>query len=392
MHRIRVSFLVLVSAFIAAAAVAQPSAGRIVFGRGGNIWIMHTDGTGQQQLTNGGNDVNARLQNGVVVFKRNQQLYRTDTHGAAPAAIPNTNGVLEYDISPDATQIVLTFVSNNNFTLFRMGIDGSGMTVVNDVPSWHQLYPSWGRDNFIYFGQTVYGNPYAQTIWKTAPAAVNSPIHLTDYFTQYPRFGLASNRVVFVYNQPAPHLRTMKPDGSDQADVPSSPFGIVASPAADDDLDVIYYLYAGRIWRINLDGSNNVALTTADNDLIDYGKDVAAADTTPPTILSITPSTNVLWPPDHKMVAVSIAVAATDDTDPAPVSHIVSVSNNQPLNGAGDGNTAADWQITGPLTVNLRAERAMRGDRVYTIAVATSDASGNTSTASVDVRVPHDQR
>jgi hypothetical protein len=92
------------------------------------------------------------------------------------------------------------------------------------------------------------------------------------------------------------------------------------------------------------------------------------------------------------MVAVSIAVAATDDTDPSPVSHIVSVSSNQPPNGDGDGNTAADWQITGPLTVNLRAERAARGDRVYTIAIATSDASGNTSTACIDVRVPHDQR
>lgn len=386
MNRIRLFGLVSILVLAAATALAQPSSGRLVFIRGGNVWIMHTDGTSQQQLTTTGDCSDPRLQNGVVTFLRSHTLYRTDTHGAAPAAIPNTSNTYDYDLSPDASQVVIIFTSGSNFTMYRMNIDGSGLTVLNDNPGMHQLYPGWGRDNVIYFGQTPYGNPYAQNIWKTAPTAVNSPTQLTNYFTQYPRFGLASNRVVFVYNQPAPHLRTMNPDGTDQADVPNSPFGIIAAPAPDDDLDVIYYGYAGQVWRINLDGTGNTALATMDPyEYIDYGKEVgAAADTTPPTIVSVTPSTTMLWPPNHKMVSVSIAVVATDNADPAPVSHIVGVTSN--------GGASSDWQITGPLTVNLRAERPGTGDRVYTIAVATSDASGNTATASVEVRVPHDQR
>jgi len=40
----------------------------------------------------------------------------------------------------------------------------------------------------------------------------------------------------------------------------------------------------------------------------------------------------------------------------------------------------------------LRAERSGLGTyRVYTITVACTDASGNTSTGTVTVKVPHDQ-
>lgn len=58
----------------------------------------------------------------------------------------------------------------------------------------------------------------------------------------------------------------------------------------------------------------------------------------------------------------------------------------------GGGDTPPDWVITGPLTVDLRAERSGKGSgRVYTITVECSDASGNTATKTVTVTVPHDQ-
>jgi len=68
------------------------------------------------------------------------------------------------------------------------------------------------------------------------------------------------------------------------------------------------------------------------------------------------------------------------------------VTSNEPVNGTGDGDQEPDWEITGPLTVNLRAERAGTGSgRVYTLTVQCSDDSGNSSTGSVAVTVPHDQ-
>lgn len=115
--------------------------------------------------------------------------------------------------------------------------------------------------------------------------------------------------------------------------------------------------------------------------------DVIVEDTTPPEITRIVASPGSLWPPNHKMVGVTVEVTAVDTADPAVVSHIVSVSSNQPINGTGDGDTAPDWNITGPLTVQLRAERAGSNERIYTITVEATDASGNTATATVLVRV-----
>ena len=112
-------------------------------------------------------------------------------------------------------------------------------------------------------------------------------------------------------------------------------------------------------------------------------------DTTPPVITSVTASPNVLSPPNHKMLPVAITVTATDNSGVAPTCAIVSVSSNEPINGQGDGDKAPDWQITGPLTVNLRAERSGAGKgRIYTVTVACEDGSGNTSTAVVNVAVP----
>lgn len=113
------------------------------------------------------------------------------------------------------------------------------------------------------------------------------------------------------------------------------------------------------------------------------------ADTTPPSIVSVTPSTSTLTPPNHKMVPVTISVVATDDTDPSPSAQITSVTSSEPDQGLGDGDTANDIRITGPLSVELRAERAGKGSgRTYTITVAVADASGNVSTATTTVIVP----
>lgn len=114
---------------------------------------------------------------------------------------------------------------------------------------------------------------------------------------------------------------------------------------------------------------------------------ITVRDTTPPTIVSITASPNNFWPPDHKMADVTVTVIATDLVDPAPSSHIVSVSSNQADNSNGDGNTSPDWIITGPLTLQVRVERDNGSDRVYTITIATTDSSGNTAYGTVTVTV-----
>lgn len=120
--------------------------------------------------------------------------------------------------------------------------------------------------------------------------------------------------------------------------------------------------------------------------------DVTVRDTTAPTITVATATPGSLWPPNHKMVPIALTVEATDATDPAPVLQILSVSSNQPVNGTGDGDTTPDWVITGPLSLQLRAERAGSRERVYTITVTATDLYGNVGTATIAVRVAESRR
>ena len=108
---------------------------------------------------------------------------------------------------------------------------------------------------------------------------------------------------------------------------------------------------------------------------------------TPPDCGAAKATLTTLWPPNHQMVIVAVTVVAVDTVDPSPVSQIVSVTSNQPINGTGDGDVAPDWVITGPLTLQLRSERAQGFDRTYTITVETTDDAGNTSTATTTVMV-----
>lgn len=118
---------------------------------------------------------------------------------------------------------------------------------------------------------------------------------------------------------------------------------------------------------------------------------VTVRDTNPPVIVHIAASPKVLWPPNHRMVPVKITVRTFDACECGPtICKIISVQSNEPINGLGDGDTAPDWQITGDLTLKLRAERSGKGNgRVYTITVRCTDCSGNSSTRKVRVLVPH---
>jgi hypothetical protein len=114
-------------------------------------------------------------------------------------------------------------------------------------------------------------------------------------------------------------------------------------------------------------------------------------DTTPPVITRAVATPNMLWPPDHKMVNVAVSVTATDLCSTVTCK-IKSVKSSEAALAKGSGHTSPDWVITGPLTVQLRAERSGQGSgRTYTITVECADTSGNKATRDVIVSVPHDR-
>jgi hypothetical protein len=62
------------------------------------------------------------------------------------------------------------------------------------------------------------------------------------------------------------------------------------------------------------------------------------------------------------------------------------VKSNEPLG-------ASDWILTGPLSLNLLADRNGRGaGPIYSITVTCTNSSKLSASALVTVTVPHDQR
>ena len=117
-------------------------------------------------------------------------------------------------------------------------------------------------------------------------------------------------------------------------------------------------------------------------------------DDTPP-VITVDLNRTVLWPPNHKMVDIHATVTVTDNADPFPTFTLVSIVSTEPDNGKGDGDTDMDIQGLGDadpdLDFQLRAERRGGGNgREYLITYMATDASGNTTTMTVAVTVPHD--
>jgi probable HAF family extracellular repeat protein len=113
------------------------------------------------------------------------------------------------------------------------------------------------------------------------------------------------------------------------------------------------------------DAANNSATGSVDVMVI--------PDTTAPVIASVTPSPSSIWPPNGKMVSVSVSVSATDDVDASPACSLVAVT----------GGGAGDAVVTGRFSASVRANKGT----VYSLQVTCSDQAGNTSSATATVTV-----
>jgi hypothetical protein len=148
---------------------------------------------------------------------------------------------------------------------------------------------------------------------------------------------------------------------------------------------------ASASFTINIEGMTTITFFGTDN-----AGNVAAANTitvqldkTPPTV-ACSASPNVLWPPNNKLVPVSLSVTLTDALSGPAGFTLVSVTSNEPDSGQGDiqGFTTGTASTSG----QLRAQRLGSGTgRAYTFTYSGADRAGNTASCTATVIVPHDQ-
>lgn len=222
---------------------------------------------------------------------------------------------------------------------------------------------------------------------------------------------IASDDMILTIGNSAPHAA---PTGAGTYEQNSSV--VLGGQVSDFDGDLLSYswmegqqvLFSGTIQTVSggvpVDlpsltvssfamGTHTIVLQTDDhiNPPVQSGVVVTITEDIPPRLAPIV-NKAILWPPNHKMVTITIQANASDNGG-MPVSLSASVSSNEPVDDpAGDWTTPVIDQATGTITLQLRADRLGKGNgRQYTITITATDQSGNESTASVKIIVPHDQ-
>lgn len=107
----------------------------------------------------------------------------------------------------------------------------------------------------------------------------------------------------------------------------------------------------------------------------------------PPACGLAQPSLATLWPPNHKLVSVGINNVSDPNNDQVAIT-ITGATQDEPVNGLGDGDTSPDAVLQGD-KVLLRVERAGNGNgRVYRVSFSANDGQGGVCTGAVNVSVP----
>jgi len=111
----------------------------------------------------------------------------------------------------------------------------------------------------------------------------------------------------------------------------------------------------------------------------------------PPDCSAAAASIASLWPPNHRLEALSIAGITDPDGDPITI-RVNGITSDEAQDAHGSGRTMPDCAGIGTAEPEVRVERAGPGNgRVYAIDAVALDGRGGVCRASVDVCVPHDE-
>ncbi len=210
---------------------------------------------------------------------------------------------------------------------------------------------------------------------------------------------------IFLFGPP-PNRPPVADAGDDRVVECAGPDGarvvLDGSRSSDPDGDPVTYRWAGPFGlaegaqvEVTLPRGTSTILLAVDDGRLTSATDavtVEVRDTLSPS-LTVTPSTDVLWPPDGRTIEVGFFIAAADVCDPAPAVVLAQVVTAD-AGGAGRSGEDVSGAMLGTddRSIGLRADRSGGGaGRTYSITYRATDSAGNTSAATATVIVPHDQ-
>jgi 6-phosphogluconolactonase len=197
---------------------------------------------------------------------------------------------------------------------------------------------------------------------------------------------------------------TMNSTSGELTPVPGSPFplpevSLPQSVAVDPSGRFVYvanpsgfpFDFGGNVSGYTIDAVTGALTPMSGSPFVAGTRPVSIAFTgctAAPTITGVSTSPATLWPPNLKLVDVSVnyEVAAACGE---PASCTLSVASNERVN---NDHTSPDWVVLDAHRVELRAERSGAGTgRIYNITIRCTDTRGKSATQNTAVTVPHDQ-
>lgn len=115
---------------------------------------------------------------------------------------------------------------------------------------------------------------------------------------------------------------------------------------------------------------------------------VEAVSNTPPDCSNAIAVPSTVWPPNHKLVDMTLEGVTDAESDPLALT-FTGIFQDEPTNAQGDGNQCPDATGVGTSTAKVRAERSGNGNgRVYHLRFTADDGRGGTCQGEVEVCVP----
>lgn len=371
----------------------------VVFDKAGNLYVGSILGGNIIKITSGG--MKSTFASGLpgpnqMAFDSSSNLFVANYFGGSvtkitPAGVTSTfasglprasglaiDGAGNVFVSVvDGT--VRKFTPGGVQSTFAMGLNNpSGMTfdsagnlyVVNAAPAPNgfitRITPGGTQSTFA----SGLNGPWGLTAQLSSPPTITCPEPLTLECTNGMGVGTLTATVSSASGLPLEVTWTVDGIAYQTNDIPAGGTNI----SSDVTLTAIFG-----------EGEHTVVVSVSDgqNPAASCSTSVTVSDTLPPQVLDISTTPDLLWPPNHKMVPVSVSIQAVDNCDPSPVAQITQVTCNEPPE-----HFTPDWIITGPLSVDLRSERLGNSERIYTIYVDVTDSSSNKTTTTTTVIVP----